>query len=1434
MPARERGANLDTSRRIGASPRQRVAMKAPSTNLRSTALSSEPFKPAQQQAQRTVVKAQRALPKEPTPDIPKLSNPTPAQSHAALALAQEHQRASGKPAPTYWQELRNDPRQRAYLDAVAHYARAAQGHEAAQLGRKASPEHAQLARDEAVALGRQIFAGGIRQQAEKAPFRLSDHVAQAAGLPPAVGAYIKARTAEDIPALAKVGSAIATLATHPLSGESNLRGKGILGNALLDIADVGRFPLIAGTEVGKAAVRLGGTGSTQGFQDIGANVVRGLKEGAVGRLVQGDPSGALRALHEHPIMTPLEVAGVESALGRTAGALTRAAGGAASESALGRLGSTVRSPIALSEDAGAAKRGMVKERTLSKDLNRSALQLAIDRRTRKPVIDPQTGKPVLYSQEGQQVPVLRARSEREERRLQQHRANEEQGLERDAEVYARAQAGKAEQNASRRSIGPLQTPLPHAGSRLATDIAAGLAEGAFVTAKSLPKDLRERATSIEEQIKRSKDAEASGEGLNPYRSRKEREVAEHAAAGYRKAASDPKLLAKAQQIEEVGLHYAQRLNELDPKQAALHIYDPQELERARLSTYAVAQMGAKRFTPQNFRRIADEASVDEQRHAATVVAGNAHIKAAEQMVDAARLREKLAALANLERRPGAEGEGSNATRAADKLTEKIHAKGIRDFRSIPSLKQAETNLVETRQVLGQATAARERAKARRLAVSSRGSLAVHDQGALRNADGSVLSNEAIRAHARAHGRDPSTIAYLPHKPGGVGKGAYHKQPRVGNFPVSSGMTRTFSLFNRGAHKVGREVVHEELVNKATTVSRAQHALQTIRSNVLLHPQYEEWAAKKARGEPLTRQQAKIVDSKGAMVPKDARELAQRLTEEGKPHRPVKLLPAKLSKDDRNELLSGANPARMESVHETLLQRHLVKEDDNSATANAGVIPGHLFDRHEALVASKGQLVKAAQLVGGPFRIAVLAQPKWLTGDFVEPQLIRLPIKGAGLVNIPGMAIDIRAQKALIRRLESQGPAEREAAQAMRAVFHGSVGITGRRGASVRRTYEDLTPGFWRDVFKAGHAVRELPVIKTMADLGKLIPESFFGVNSKIGELAQRQAFGKNVRMSIQEHTGSWMKSITLANGALDDVAKGLLETPRQIRYAEQSIDMLGRYSGYGPGAKAAITTLAPFIPWVLNSLRFVYWTLPAHHSTLFVALQKEAEGVLKSYEAEHADTPPGELRYALHTKDGGLIPISKYLPYSISVGLSEAIREPHGKQAADAGLQTFTNSIGPQVSGVLSALSGKDFTGEDLRLRQSPTNPLGQAGILDRLIIALNQGAGATIPNYSMAQRLLEGGGTAYGDSTLPGEALRAIEGREPNVKPGSKHQSALNRTLNPLRPTYLRGRSGGGSSSEPTTTPSPRQRLAARRRTRSSGGISARQRLAQRRRTAR
>jgi hypothetical protein len=35
------------------------------------------------------------------------------------------------------------------------------------------------------------------------------------------------------------------------------------------------------------------------------------------------------------------------------------------------------------------------------------------------------------------------------------------------------------------------------------------------------------------------------------------------------------------------------------------------------------------------------------------------------------------------------------------------------------------------------------------------------------------------------------------------------------------------------------------------------------------------------------------------------------------------------------------------------------------------------------------------MLNRPFRFSVLAQPRWLTGNFVEPYLVRLPMVGSG-------------------------------------------------------------------------------------------------------------------------------------------------------------------------------------------------------------------------------------------------------------------------------------------------------------------------------------------------------------------------------------------------------------------------------------------------------
>lgn len=106
-----------------------VAPRPAGHAILTAGLSSEPFAPAQHEAQRKVERTQAALPKQPTPNLPRLPNPTPAQAHAALgiALASQRHALGTNPGPAklqrYRDELRADPRQREYLRTLEHYAR---------------------------------------------------------------------------------------------------------------------------------------------------------------------------------------------------------------------------------------------------------------------------------------------------------------------------------------------------------------------------------------------------------------------------------------------------------------------------------------------------------------------------------------------------------------------------------------------------------------------------------------------------------------------------------------------------------------------------------------------------------------------------------------------------------------------------------------------------------------------------------------------------------------------------------------------------------------------------------------------------------------------------------------------------------------------------------------------------------------------------------------------------------------------------------------------------------------------------------------------------------------------------------------------------------------------------------------------------------------
>lgn len=229
-------------------------------------------------------------------------------------------------------------------------------------------------------------------------------------------------------------------------------------------------------------------------------------------------------------------------------------------------------------------------------------------------------------------------------------------------------------------------------------------------------------------------------------------------------------------------------------------------------------------------------------------------------------------------------------------------------------------------------------------------------------------------------------------------------------------------------------------------------------------------------------------------------------------------------------------------------------------------------------------------------------------------------------------------------------------------------------------------------------------------------------------------------------------------------------------------EVLGKYADFPPWLRRLVQGPMPFLPWAINAARFVYWTMPAHHTALTAVLMQVNNVVSQSWQDEHADLPPGNLQYAIPNGKGGWIDLARYTPW----GLMTA-----------GGVKQAVGLAAPQFRGAAKAIEGQDPFGKQLQIDPSenagetkPTD-LQAAGIAGYSLLE------ALVPGLRTARVLREKGGTAYAGSTII----------DPDVKPGTEGQmTAARRALLPLRPTYLGGKGGetevlprgGGSSTLP------------------------------------
>jgi hypothetical protein len=489
---------------------------------------------------------------------------------------------------------------------------------------------------------------------------------------------------------------------------------------------------------------------------------------------------------------------------------------------------------------------------------------------------------------------------------------------------------------------------------------------------------------------------------------------------------------------------------------------------------------------------------------------------------------------------------------------------------------------------------------------------------------------------------------------------------------------------------------------------------------------------------------------------------------------MRAFPARLSEEAQHVIREHhQGPAGMDSLAERLLNDRVASPEElrSGKTRNIVLMPAGVVEQLERHIKPASEFEKFFQALNAPFRFAVLAQPRWLTGNFIEPYIIRMTTTGSGL-NVFGLARDLTATHRLLKRMDaSQDPRVRDAAQQIRAQQFGGL-FVGNRSASVYRNAEQDFPVLY------GQIISRLPVIREGFDFMRMMGRALMKPGNHVlpGQPRHRgpraaRVLGQRVARDIQDMQGSVLAGWRLHKEALDEVAKGLVDTPTQRRFMEVQHEVLGKYEGFPPWMRRLTQTIMPFIPWVINSARFVFWTMPAHRTLQTALLMKVNDVVAQDWKDQHADTPPGGLRLAIPTKKGGWIDLARYTPYGMSGPL------------ASGDLQGVTDQLLPQFSGTLSAIEGRDPFGRPLRTEAQVREGRKDVSGGEKLFQALYGLGESLVPYVAQARRVREGGGTAFSGSTL----------WDPDVKPGTSYMSGWRRTFDPFRPTYLRSPGGGG-----------------------------------------
>lgn len=348
-----------------------------------------------------------------------------------------------------------------------------------------------------------------------------------------------------------------------------------------------------------------------------------------------------------------------------------------------------------------------------------------------------------------------------------------------------------------------------------------------------------------------------------------------------------------------------------------------------------------------------------------------------------------------------------------------------------------------------------------------------------------------------------------------------------------------------------------------------------------------------------------------------------------------------------------------------------------------VVPQMAADQlrfHNEVGSTKSTVSKVMRVTRKGLTKTVLpTSAKWLAGQIVEP-VVRGVVQGAGPWDYARMRKVYKQMDA-----DSAPGAPKAGAELRMRIGGGQFGKTGAVRDQVLST-KTLADEFEKTGLSRGaNALTKagaFPPVRAARTgyrgYSKVVLDS---INGSIENVARTTMAGKALKKGPLLDD----KIVGLGKQAIADAAKGLKGTDAQVRLAREVDRAYGQYQKMSPEMRSLQAHWSPFLPWYINSAKFLTRVLPNDHpvkaSLVASSVQAQQEWLqANKMSFRQKDHKPSFLMGGYPSGPGETVPLGKYTPFGIT--------DPN---------DAFAGLVLPHLTGPYMNIRGKDWKGADLK-----------------------------------------------------------------------------------------------------------------------------------------